>query len=110
MNSLFLRRTLPALFVLTVMISITMMSHAAVRKVERRIQPVYPELAKRMHIGGTVRVSATIAADGTVTEAHAIRGNKLLAPAAENAIKRWKFAPGDGASTETIDIDFVEND
>ncbi|HTV04013.1 MAG TPA: energy transducer TonB [Acidobacteriaceae bacterium] len=83
---------------------------AAGRKIERRVPPVYPELAKRMHIGGTVRVAATIAADGTVTQAKAISGNKLLESAAENAIRQWKFAPGDGTSTENINVDFEVND
>jgi len=80
------------------------------RKIERRVQPVYPELAKRMHIGGVVRVAATIAADGTVTEAKSVSGNKMLAPAAEEAIKKWKFAPSDAPSVENIDIDFEVND
>lgn len=110
MNSFFSRKSLSALFALLAMTCVSLPSYAAIRKVERRVQPIYPELAKRMHIEGTVRVSATISSDGTVTDAHAISGNKMLAPAAENAIKRWKFAPGDGVSTENIDIDFVEND
>jgi len=83
---------------------------AAERKVERRVAPVYPELAKRMHIGGTVRVSTTIAADGKVTQAKAVSGNKLLEAAAEDAIRQWRFEPDAGSSTENIDIDFVEND
>lgn len=85
-------------------------SCAADRKVQRRVQPVYPELARRMHIGGTVHVTATVAADGSVTEARTVSGNKLLAPAAEDAIRKWKFVPGEGPSTETINIDFEAND
>ncbi|HUY81167.1 MAG TPA: energy transducer TonB [Acidobacteriaceae bacterium] len=83
---------------------------AAGRKVEHRVAPVYPELARRMHIGGVVRIVTTIAADGTVTKTKAVRGNNLLTPAAEKAIRRWKFAPSDGPSRENIDISFVEKD
>lgn len=83
---------------------------AADRKVQHRVEPVYPELAKRMRIGGTVRVEVTIATDGTVTGAKAISGNKMLAPAAEEAIKKWKFTPGDGTSIENIDINFEVTD
>jgi TonB family protein len=83
---------------------------AADRKVKRRVAPIYPELAKRMHIGGMVRLTATVAPDGTVTDARTISGNKMLAPAAEDAIRRWKFAPGDSSSTESIDINFEAND
>lgn len=81
---------------------------AAPRKIERRVPPVYPELAKRMHIGGTVRISTTISTDGTVTQTKVISGNKLFAHAAESAVLKWKFAPGDAPSIENIDVDFLE--
>jgi len=95
-----------ALLVFAVIACTALPSAAADRKVERRVQPVYPELAKRMRVGGTVRVAATIAADGSVTEAKAVSGNKMLQPAAEDAIRKWKFAPDAAQSTENIDIDF----
>jgi len=104
------RKTPAALMAFALAVGCAMPAAAAARKIERRVAPVYPELARRMHIGGTVRVAATIAANGSVTKAKAIHGNKLLEPAAESAIRRWKFAPGHGPSTENIDIDFVENE
>jgi outer membrane biosynthesis protein TonB len=55
-------------------------------------------------------VTATVAADGSVTEARTVSGNRLLAPAAEDAIRKWKFVPGEGPSTENINIDFEAND
>lgn len=76
------------------------------RKVQKRVQPVYPELAKRMHIGGVVRISATVAPDGTVTDAKAQGGNKMLSLAAEDAVKKWKFVASDARSTVDIDINF----
>jgi TonB family protein len=110
MTDSFLRKTSAICLVLASISCVALPACAADRKVERRVSPVYPELAKRMHIGGTVRVSATIAADGTVTDARTVSGNKMLAPAAEDAIRRWKFAPGDSQSTENIDIDFEVNE
>jgi TonB family protein len=91
---------------LAVLACITLPCFAADRKVQRRIQPVYPELAKRMRIGGTVRVEVTVAADGSVTEAKTISGNKMLAPAAEDAIRKWKFESEAASSTESININF----
>ena len=70
------------------------------------MQPVYPELAKRMHIGGTVQIMATVAADGSVTDAEATTGNKMLTTAAEEAVKKWKFVAGDSQSTVNIAINF----
>jgi TonB family protein len=76
------------------------------RKVEKRVQPIYPELAKRMHVGGVVRISATVAPDGTVTDAKTVNGSKMLSLAAEEAVKKWKFVASDTQSTVDIDINF----
>jgi TonB family protein len=76
------------------------------RKVQKRVAPVYPELARRMHISGVVRISATVAPDGSVTEAKAVTGNKMLSIAAEDAVKKWKFVAGDAQSTVDIDVNF----
>lgn len=83
---------------------------AASRAVVRRVPPVYPQLAKMMHVEGVVRVEATVAANGDVTKAKAISGNKMLAPAAEYAIEHWKFAPAAAPSVESIAIDFEDNE
>jgi TonB family protein len=81
-------------------------SRAEDRKVQKRVPPVYPELAKRMHIGGVVRVLVTVAADGTVTDVKTVNGNKMLSLAAEDAVRKWKFVAGDSESTVNIDINF----
>jgi len=83
--------------------------HADDRHVEKRVPPIYPEIAKRMRISGIVHVEATVAPDGSVTAAKATTGNKMLTPAAEDAVKRWKFVPGDGQSTVGIDVNFETN-
>ena len=80
------------------------------RKIERRVSPIYPELAKRMRVSGLVKVSATVAADGSVTDAKAVSGNRMLAPAAEDAVKRWKFASGPSESTVDIEVNFQPAD
>src|SRR5215469_5258659 len=94
------------LLVLLTLVCLSLPSLAEDRKVQKRVQPVYPELAKRMHISGVVRISVTVAPDGTVTEAKSQSGNKMLAMAAEDAVKRWKFVTADTQSTVTIDINF----
>ena len=97
------------IFALCTFISLGLPCHAEDRKVQKRVPPVYPELAKRMHVGGIVRVQATVAPDGTVTEVKTISGNKLLSQAAEEAVKKWKFAVGDSESAVNIDISFDQN-
>src|SRR5215475_7386990 len=44
------------------------------RKVKQRVDPLYPELARRMHISGTVKIQVIIAKDGTVRSTKVIGG------------------------------------
>jgi TonB family protein len=82
-------------------------AHAAGdREVKSRVAPVYPELAKRMKITGAVKIEAKVNPDGNVLEAKAISGNRMLEPAAEDAVRKWKFESGAAVSTEQIEINF----
>ena len=83
-----------------------MPGHAEDRAVKSRVPPVYPELAKRMRISGAVKVEATVDADGKVTDVKTINGNRALATAAEDAVRKWKFAPGAGVSVVELEINF----
>src|SRR5215475_5181200 len=94
------------LLILLTLVCLSLPCLAEERKVQKRVQPVYPELAKRMRIGGVVRISVTIAPDGSVTEVKGVSGNKMLSVAAEDAVKKWKFVASDTQSTITIDINF----
>ncbi|MDR3750572.1 MAG: energy transducer TonB [Terracidiphilus sp.] len=76
------------------------------RAIKSRVAPVYPEIAKRMKIGGAVKVEATVDPEGKVTEAKAVSGNRMLSPAAEDAVRKWKFAPGAGESMVAVEINF----
>jgi TonB family protein len=51
-------------------------------------------------------VVATVDAAGGVSNASSESGNKLLAEAAIDAVKHWKFAPGEGSSTVVVQINF----
>jgi TonB family protein len=83
-------------------------AHADDRPVVHKVPPVYPEMARRLHITGTVKVVTTIDAGGSVTKAEGLGGNKILSSAAEDAVKQWKFAAGSGVDTMTIQINFAE--
>ena len=92
--------------VLVASVCLCLASRAEERKVQKRVPPVYPELAKRMHVGGIVRVLATVAPDGSVMDVKTLSGNKLLCQAAEEAVRKWKFVTGDSESMVNIDISF----
>jgi len=77
------------------------------REIVSRSPAVYPELAKRMKISGMVRIEATIDSEGKVIEAKALSGNRMLESAAEEAVKKWKFAPGTATSTTQVEVNFA---
>jgi TonB family protein len=58
---------------------------------EQSVQPVYPSFALQRRLEGEVVVEATVAADGSVQNARAIRGQSLLAQAAVEAVRRWHY-------------------
>jgi TonB family protein len=93
--------------VLAMVFAFSAPAHAAGdRSVVSRVPPVYPELAKRMRISGQVKVEATVDADGKVTAVKTVSGSKMLAPAAEDAVKKWKFESGAGTGTAEVDVTF----
>jgi len=81
-------------------------SEDIVRRAKNRVQPEYPDLARKMNISGTVKVEVTVAPNGTVKEARIVGGHPVLASAALEAAKKWRFEPASGESTGIIDFKF----
>jgi TonB family protein len=77
------------------------------RAVKSKVPPVYPEIAKRMKITGVVKLEATVDADGKVTAVKTVSGNHVLSEAAEEAVRKWKFATGSGESVVSLDVNFA---
>jgi protein TonB len=59
----------------------------------RKTAPVYPKFAQEAHITGTVTLKATITKQGTIEGVQVLSGPKILAPAAVEAVKTWKYKP-----------------
>ena len=59
-----------------------------------------------MNLGGTVKMVAVVAADGSVKKIEPVGGSPLLMQAAQNAVSQWKFAPGP-ESRETVELRFT---
>lgn len=62
-------------------------------KLIRRVEPEYPELAKRARVQGIVLLQVLVGEQGNVTEVKIIRGHPLLNQAAVDAVKQWKYSP-----------------
>lgn len=88
-------------------VALTTPAWASGREIQSRTAPVYPELAKRMKITGAVKVECTVEADGRVKDAKAVSGNHIFAPSAEDAVRRWKFEPQAGETTESVQVNFT---
>ena len=59
----------------------------------RRVQPVYPPLARTAHVQGSVVVYALISKAGTMVNVHAISGHPMLVPATIDAVSQWRYRP-----------------
>jgi TonB family protein len=79
---------------------------ASDRKVTSKVAPVYPELAKRMHLHGTVRVEAVVRPNGAVKTTRVLGGNPVLVDAALDAVGKWKFEPAQAETTEVVQVTF----
>jgi TonB family protein len=76
------------------------------RVIKNKVIPVYPELAKRMNIGGTVRVELTVDKSGQVKTAKALGGPPLLIDSAVTAAKQFKFVTAADETVEVIPFNF----
>jgi periplasmic protein TonB len=78
----------------------------------KRVQPNYPPLARQARIQGTVLLQAEISKDGTIENLRLISGHPMLAPAAIEAVKQWRYRPymlnGEPVAVETqVQVNFT---
>jgi TonB family protein len=59
----------------------------------KKVEPVFPPIAKAARASGAVRVEVKIDEAGVVVSARAISGHPLLRDSAEAAARQWKFKP-----------------
>ena len=70
----------------------------------KKVQPSYPEAARKAHIQGAVVLRATIGKEGDVENLRLVSGPAELAPAAIEAVKQWKYRQymKDGHAVEVV--------
>ncbi len=59
----------------------------------RKVAPSYPPLARQARIQGVVILQAQISKDGSIQNLQLVSGHPMLAPAAIEAVKQWKYKP-----------------
>ena len=77
-----------------------------VRRAKNKVQPQYPELARKMNLAGTVKIQVVVAPNGTVKDARVVGGHPVLANAALDAARKWRFEPAAAESSGVIDFKF----
>jgi TonB family protein len=81
-------------------------AQAVARRVKNRVEPVYPELARRNNISGSARVELLVTPDGRVKDIKVLGGNPVLVQAVMAAVVKWKYEPAAEESSVVIKFDF----
>jgi TonB family protein len=75
------------------------------RLLVHRVEPVYPAEARKQRLEGTIALNIVVGRDGSVVSVHPLNGPEVLARAAMDALRWWKFEPyrinGEPAVVET---------
>jgi len=80
----------------------------------KRVQPKYPPAALAVRAQGAVQIEATINKEGNVTNLKVLSGDPVLARAALEAVRQWRYKPyyldGDPVEIQTqITVNFKAN-
>jgi TonB family protein len=76
------------------------------RKMISRVTPMYPSLAQKMGISGSVKIEAIVTANGTVRSAGILGGHPVLAQAGIDAVRRCKWESGPRETREVVVLNF----
>ncbi len=76
------------------------------RKAIMQAEAIYPEIAKPLHLAGTVKIQVTIAKNGEIKDAKLLGGPPVFVSSAMEAVKKWKYAPSATETTSEVDFNF----
>jgi TonB family protein len=82
------------------------LAQSSARRIKSRVEPEYPELARKNNIAGSARVELVVALDGKVKNVRVLGGNPVLVQAVVTAVNKWKYEPALEESTIILKFDF----
>ena len=84
-------------------------AHAAdgERVLLKRSEPTYPPIAKMMHVYGQIRMTVWILPSGQVSELKLESGHPLLAKAAADSVRQWKYSAAAETTTTSVVVNFT---
>jgi periplasmic protein TonB len=68
-------------------------THLEAAMLTRRIEPVYPTLARQTRREGRVELHAIIGTDGTIQALQVVSGDVLFYESAKDAVAQWRYKP-----------------
>lgn len=78
------------------------------RALHSSVPPEYPDLARQMNITGSVQLQVIVNAEGSVKDVRVIGGHPVLAQAAVQAVRSWKYRSAAADSVEVVRLTFGE--
>lgn len=79
---------------------------AANRKITGKTIAVYPELARKMHVTGNVKIEVVIRPDGTVKSTKLVGGSPIFVESAMTVVKQWRFEPATVETRQVVTVGF----
>jgi TonB family protein len=76
------------------------------RKVVTKVVPQIPNLARSLHLQGTVKADVLVASNGKVKSVEVRGGHPLLGQAAQNALTQWTWEPAAHETHESVELRF----
>lgn len=77
------------------------------RKIVTKVIPEYPNIARVMHIQGSVRIDVLIEPNGKVKSFNAKGGHPVLVESAEDALRHWKWETASHETHQIIELRFT---
>lgn len=73
----------------------------------KKVEPIYPPMARTARMQGTVVLDAVILKDGTVSNVNVVKSaNPMFDKAAMNALRQWRFSPGEQDVIMSLTVHF----
>jgi TonB family protein len=79
------------------------------RKMLTKVVPIYPSLAQKMGIAGSVKVEVLVAPNGSAKSTQVLGGHPVLAQAGVEAIRYCKWEPATHETKEVVLFNFHPN-
>lgn len=76
------------------------------RKIVSSSTVLYPKIASQMRLRGTVKIVATVAANGKVVTTELIGGSPVFVPSAMDAVKLMRWERSEKETKEVLEIEF----